>query len=217
MRAVLLGAALVAASFTPVRAQSASATLNRAVRAYKNVKTVRASFAQTITNPLLGVTVTSAGEVVQRRPNHVSVRFTDPAGDRIVADGRWVWFYLPSSTPGQVVRARIAKDGSGSPDLTAQFLETPASRFDVTDLGREKVNGRSARVLSLVPKTGVDAPFTKAVIWVDSADALIRQFELTEPSEIVRRVTIQTLTLNPAIPASAFRFTPPSGTRVIDQ
>jgi outer membrane lipoprotein carrier protein len=181
------------------------------------VKTVRASFTQTITNPLLGQTVTSAGEVVQRRPNHVAVRFTDPAGDRIVADGKWVWFYLPSSTPGQVVRAPITKDGVGSPDLTAQFLEAPASRFEVTDVGREKVNGRVARVLSLVPKPGVEAPFSKAVIWVDSADALIRQFELTEPSEIVRRVTIKTLTLNPAVPASAFRFTPPSGTKVIDQ
>jgi outer membrane lipoprotein carrier protein len=217
MRAVLLGAAFAAASVAPSDAQSPTATLDRAVRAYKHVKTVRASFTQTITNALLGQTVTSAGEVVQRRPNHVSVRFTDPAGDRIVADGKWVWFYLPSSTPGQVVRARIAKDGSGSPDLTGQFLDTPASRFDVTDLGREKVNGRAARVLSLVPKPGVDAPFTKAVIWVDSADALIRQFELTEPSEIIRRVTIKTLTLNPAIPASAFRFTPPSGTKVIDQ
>jgi outer membrane lipoprotein carrier protein len=217
MRAILFGAALVGTSFAPLSAQSASATLERAVRAYKNVKTLRASFTQTITNPLLGVTVNSAGEVVQRRPNHVSVRFSDPAGDRIVADGAWVWFYLPSSTPGQVVRAAIAKDGSGSPDLTAQFLNTPASRFDVTDLGREKVNGRTARMLSLVPKPGVDAAFTKAVVWVDSADALIRQFELTEPSEIVRRVTITKLTLNPAIPASAFRFTPPSGTRVIDQ
>jgi outer membrane lipoprotein carrier protein len=217
LRTIVLSAALVAASFAPVGAQSPNATLDRAVRAYKNVKTLRASFTQTITNPLLGATVKSAGEVVQRRPNHVSVRFTDPAGDRIVADGAWVWFYLPSSTPGQVVRAPIAKDGSGSPDLTAQFLDTPASRFDVTDLGREKVNGRPARVLSLVPRPGVDAAFTKAVVWVDTADALIRQFELTEPSEIVRRVTITKLTLNPAIPASAFRFTPPSGTKVIDQ
>lgn len=217
MRTIVLSAALVAASFAPAGAQSPKATLDRAVRAYKNVKTLRASFTQTITNPLLGATVKSAGEVVQRRPNHVSVRFTDPAGDRIVADGAWVWFYLPSSTPGQVVRAPIAKDGSGSPDLTAQFLDTPASRFDVTDLGREKVNGRPARVLSLVPRPGVDAAFTKAVVWVDTADALIRQFELTEPSEIVRRVTITKLTLNPAIPASAFRFTPPSGTKVIDQ
>jgi outer membrane lipoprotein carrier protein len=217
MRAILLGAAIAVASLAPLEAQSPTATLDRAVRAYRKVKTVRAAFSQTITNPLLGQTVTSAGEVVQRRPNHVSVRFTDPAGDRIVADGKWVWFYLPSSTPGQAVRARIEKGGIGSPDLTAQFLDTPASRFDVTDLGRDKVNGRAARVLSLVPKPGIEAPFTKAVIWVDSADALIRQFELTEPSEIVRRVTIKTLTLNPAVPASAFRFTPPSGTKVIDQ
>jgi outer membrane lipoprotein-sorting protein len=79
------------------------------------------------------------------------------------------------------------------------------------------VNGRNARVLSLVPKSGTEVAFTKAVVWVDSADALIRQFELTEPSEVVRRVTITKLTLNPSIPASAFRFTPPSGTTVIDQ
>ena len=201
MRAVLLGAALVAAPVASIGAQSPTATLDRAVRAYKKVKTVRASFTQTITNPLLGATVKSAGELVQRRPNHVAVRFTDPAGDRIVADGSWVWFYLPSSTPGQVVRTRIANGVSGSPDLTAQFLDTPSSRFNVTDLGREKVNGRTARVLSLVPKPGIEAQFTKAVVWVDSADALIRQFELTEPSEVVRRVTITKLTLNPAIPA----------------
>ena len=216
MRAFLLGVALLA-PVASVRAQPASATLDRAVRAYKNVKTVRASFTQTITNPLLGQTVSSAGELVQRRPNHVSVRFTDPAGDRIVADGAWVWFYLPSSVPGQVIRQRIASGGAGTPDLTAQFLDTPSSRFTVTDLGRERVNGRAARVLSLVPKAGVEAAFTKAVVWIDSADALIRRFELTEPSEIVRRVTITKLTLNPTIPASSFRFTPPSGTKVVDQ
>src|ERR671923_939531 len=212
MRIVLVVASFIVASASPSTAQSPNAVLDRAVRAYKNVKTIRASFTQTITNPLLEQTVNSAGEIVQRRPNHVSVRFSDPAGDRIVADGTWVWFYLPSSTPGQVVRSRITKNGTGSPDLTAQFLEAPESRFEVTALGREKVNGRTAHVLSLVPKPGIEAPFTKAVIWVDSTDAMIRQFELTEPSEIVRRVTIRTLTLNPAIPASAFRFTPPSGT-----
>jgi outer membrane lipoprotein carrier protein len=216
MKAAILVTALVATGST-AGAQSATAVLDRAVRAYENVRTLRATFSQTITNPLLGATVTSKGEVVQRRPSHVAVRFTDPAGDRIVADGKWVWFYLPSSTPGQVIRTRIAPGTQGSPDLTAQFLETPKSRFDVTDLGRDTVNGRPARVLSLVPKTGVDAPFTKALIWVDSVDALIRQFELTEPSEIVRRVTIGTLTLNPRVSASAFSFTPPSGTKVIEQ
>jgi outer membrane lipoprotein carrier protein len=217
MRKLLLVATFIAASTASGAAQSPNATLDRAVRAYKKVKTIRASFTQTITNPLLGQTVNSAGEIVQRRPNHVAVRFTDPAGDRIVADGKWVWFYLPSSTPGQVVRSRITTNGSGSPDLTAQFLDTPASRFDVSALGHEKVNGRTAHVLSLVPKPGVDAPFTKAVIWVDSTDALIRQFEMTEASEIVRRVTIRKLTLNPPIPASAFQFKPPSGTKVIEQ
>ncbi|MGQ0713624.1 MAG: LolA family protein [Gemmatimonadaceae bacterium] len=217
MRAAILGAALVAASVVPAGAQSATATLDRAVAAYQDIRTMRATFTQTITNPLLGVTVKSAGQMVQRRPNHAAVRFTDPAGDQIVADGTWVWFYLPSSTPGQVIRTRIKPGDRGSPDLTAQFLDAPKSRFDITDLGRDTVNGRPARVLALEPRAGVDAPFTKAVIWVDTADALIRRFELTEPSEVVRTVTIKTLTLNPAVPASVFRFSPPPGTTVIEQ
>jgi outer membrane lipoprotein carrier protein len=161
--------------------------------------------------------VSSAGELVQRRPNHVAVRFTDPAGDRIIADGTWVWFYLPSTAPGQVIRTRIQDGMAGSPDLTAQFLDAPSSRYDITDLGRDTVNGRGARVLALVPKAGVQAPFQKAVIWVDNADALIRRFEVTDANEVVRRVTIQKLTLNAAVPASAFRFTPPAGTKVIEQ
>lgn len=217
MRSGLMVAAVLAVSATGAPAQNASATLDKAVRAYANVRTLRASFTQTITNPLLGQTVNSAGEVLQRRPAHVALRFSDPEGDRIIADGRYVWFYLPSSAPGQVIRTQVSKDGNGSPDLTAQFLSSPATRYTVTDLGNSDVHGRRARMLSLVPKAGVDAPFTKAVIWVDNADGLIRQFEMTEPSEIVRRVTLRNLTINGAVPASAFRFTPPKGAQILEQ
>lgn len=217
MRSGLMVAALLVGVASGVPAQNGPATLDRAVRAYANVRTLRASFTQTITNPLLGQTVNSAGEVLQRRPAHVALRFSDPEGDRIIADGQYVWFYLPSSAPGQVIRTRVSKDGNGSPDLTAQFLASPGERYTVTDLGTGEVRGRRARILSLVPRAGVEAPFTKAVIWVDNADGLIRQFEITEPSEIVRRVTLHDLTMNGAVPASAFRFTPPKGTQILEQ
>lgn len=197
-------------------AQAPEATLQRAVAAYQKVKTVRASFTQRVTNPLLNRSATSSGEVVQRRPQYISVRFTDPAGDRIVADGKWIWIYLPSSNPGQVVKAPIGSDGAGVPDVTAQFLTAPREKYRVADGGRATVGGRAARVLKL---TAIDKalPFTTATVWVDDTDALVRQFETTDASGVVRRVTVSGLTTNAAVDRTAFRFTIPKGAKVFEQ
>ncbi len=202
----------------PLAAQTPEATLDKAIEAYDGVKTIRASFTQTVTNPLTGTTASARGELVQQRDRgQLSIRFTDPAGDRIVADGRFVWLYLPSTNPGQVIKMRPAEGASGTPDITAQFLDTPKDRYDVSDAGRGAVNGRGARALLLVPKRGASVPFTKATIWVDDADGFVRQFEVQEPSGIVRKVTITSMQPNAPVSASAFTFVPPKGTRVFDQ
>ncbi len=83
----------------------ADKAIESAVTAYANIKTARATFEQTITNPLLGSELKSRGEFEQSRPNRFAFRFTDPKGDVIICDGRYVWVYLPASTPGRVNRA----------------------------------------------------------------------------------------------------------------
>src|SRR6266496_3740324 len=95
-------------------AQSTDATIDRAVAAWKSVRTTRGTFEQTVSNSLTGGTAKARGEFQQERPNKLAIRFTDPAGDAIVADGRAVWIYLPSSSPGQVVK-RPATDRSAVP------------------------------------------------------------------------------------------------------
>ena len=52
------------------------------------------------------------GVFVQERPNRVSITFTEPSGDRIVGDGKSLWVYLPSSTPGQVLKLPADADGA---------------------------------------------------------------------------------------------------------
>src|SRR5688572_1139728 len=100
-----------ALAFSPnvASAQSVDQTIDRAVAAWQAAKTVRASFEQTLTNPLTGRDVTARGEFQQQGRNRVDIRFTDPAGDRIVADGKVLWIYLPSTTPGQVIRSTLAQ------------------------------------------------------------------------------------------------------------
>jgi len=181
------------------------------------VKTARATFDQTIVNPLTGNTLRSSGEYQQQRPGKLSVRFNDPATDRIVADGKYVWLYLPSTTPGQVIRSRLDEGGTGTVDLTAQFLTSPRQRYDITALGTKTVAGRSTHVYRLVPRSGKSAQFKSAVVYIDDKDASVRQFEVTEPSGLQRTVTLTSFRTNVPVDAKAFTFTPPSGTRIVDR
>jgi outer membrane lipoprotein carrier protein len=198
-------------------AQSVDGTIERAVTAWSKVKTARATFVQTVSNSLTGGTDSARGSYQQQRPGKLAILFTDPSGDRIVADGKAVWVYLPSSTPGQVIK-RAATDDSAMPiDLTGQFLDEPHRKYDITDAGRETVSGRETHALTLVPKSSSDASFTRAKVWIDDRDALIRQFELAEPSGVTRRVRITALEINVPVDRGAFVFTPPRGTRVVDQ
>jgi outer membrane lipoprotein carrier protein len=203
----------------PAHAQSGDGTIGRAVSAWSKVKTARATFEQTVTNSLTGSTATARGDYQQQRPGKLSIRFTGPDSGRIVADGKAVWVYLPSSTPGQVIK-RAATDDSAMPvDFTGQFLDAPREKFDIADAGRETVSGRETHVLTLVPKPGTEGQvsFTRAKVWVDDRDALIRQFETVEPSGVTRRVRIISLDLNVPVDRGAFVFTPPRGTRIVDQ
>ncbi|MFL5605124.1 MAG: LolA family protein [Gemmatimonadaceae bacterium] len=189
--------------------------LDRAVAAWAKVKTARATFEQTIVNPLTGNTLTSTGEYQQQRPGKLSVKFDNPATDRIVADGQYVWLYLPSSVPDQVIRSPLSSSGTGTVDLTAQFLTAPRKRYTVTGAGTLSVSGRPTHGYTLVPRTSTGAPFKTATVYVDDADATIRQFVVTEPNGVQRTVRLTSFRPNVPVDAKAFVFVVPPGTRVI--
>jgi outer membrane lipoprotein carrier protein len=197
--------------------QATDATIDRAVAAWAKVSTVRGSFEQTVSNSLTGSSATAHGEYTQERPSRLAIRFAAPDSGAIVSDGKAVWVYLPASAPGQVVK-RPATDRSASPiDLAGQFLDAPRTKYDITDAGARTVDGHATRGLVLVPKKGGTAPFTKATVWVDDDDSLIREFEATEASGVTRHIHITALRTNVPIDRTSFTFTIPKGVKVVDQ
>ena len=190
--------------------------LDRAVAAWTRVRTARATFEQTIVNPLTGSTLRASGEYQQQRPGKLSVRFDDPATDRIVADGRQVWLYLPSTAPGQVIRRDLAASGTGTVDLSAQFLTAPRTRYTVTESSALVVSGRPTHGYLLVPRATEAGGFQRAVVQIDDRDATIRQFTVTERSGVQRTVRLTSFRTNVPVQASAFVFTPPAGVRIVD-
>ena len=197
------------------QATPADRAIDAAVAAYADIRTARATFQQEIRNPLIGSTLRSQGEFEQARPNRFAFRFTDPKGDVIVCDGRHVWVYLPSSAPGRVNRSTCGGDAVGSLDLIGEFFSSPRTRYTIGDGGGATIGDRAVRIVELTPRNR-DAAFVSARVWIDPADGSLVQFEAKEPSGIVRLVTIRSFESNVAVPASAFRFTPPKGVRIVD-
>src|SRR6266540_2995646 len=101
--------------------QDPAPILDRASASFDTVRTLAADFVQIIDNQMLGDPDTTRGKLFQRRPNYFAMRFTDPKNDRIVADGRRLWLYTPSTTPGQVIRTAIPGTGTTGPNLIGQF------------------------------------------------------------------------------------------------
>ena len=211
-------ALLLATAFgAPLSAQSADATIDRAVAAWAKIKTVRGTFEQTVTNSLTGSSANARGTYAQERPNRLAIRFDQPGADAIVADGKVVWVYLPSSAPGQVIK-RAATDRSSVPiDLTGQFLDAPRTKYDITAAGTRTVDGHAAHGLTLVPKAGTSGPFTKATVWIDDDDALIREFEEIESNGVTRRVRLTSVEPNAPVARATFNFVVPKGVKIVDQ
>jgi outer membrane lipoprotein carrier protein len=209
--AALLSIAMFAA---PLAAQSADSTLDRAVAAYATVRTARISFTQTIDNSLTGTKVTTDGELQQRRPSLFAVKFAEPSGDRIVSDGKWVWVYLPSTNPGQVIRAKLGAD-VGAPDFAAQFLEAPRKSYTVSGGSAASIDGSATHSVMLAPKS-TESPFSKVTLWVNDGDALLRRVETVDQSGVTRLITVTKFAKNSAVDANAFVFKVPTGVKVFD-
>ncbi len=200
------------------QAPNATQILDRAVQTYAAVQTLRAEFTQLVSDPMLDDTQTTRGEFLQQRPNKFAMRWTQPRGDLIVADGQYLWVYLPSSAPNQVVRSSLASPGATEgmgADIVAEFLDRPQARFTVTFARAEAALGRAADVLAMVPRDR-NAPYRRVLIWVDRQDALVRRVEITDATGAIRRLTFDRLRTNTAIPPAMFSFQPPRGARVVD-
>lgn len=218
-RMMIAVAALSVSASTNASAQRTTdveALVARAASTYKAARTATARFEQTLTNPLTGSKSVSRGVLQRQKPDRFNFEFTDPKGDRVVADGRALWVYTPSTAPKQVIKMPLAAAGGAMVDPGLQFFESPGSRFTIGDAGTARIDGAMTRVLTLTPKTS-GAPFTRATVWLDPSDGTLRQFETVDGMGVVRRVLLQDLRVNVPVAARSFVFSPPAGVRVIDQ
>ncbi len=214
----MLGLGVAAGAPAHLGAQDPWPILDRASAAYGTVATLSADFVQVVTNPMLGAADTARGRLYQLRPARFAMRFTEPKGDRIVADGRFLWLYTPSTTPGQVIRSRIPEFGTTGPNFIGQFVERPHEHYRARYVRADSLADGTGRVdvIALVP-TAADPPYSEALLWVGREDGLVHRLDITEASGQLRTVLLRHITLNAGVPGRELTFSPPAGVHVVDQ
>lgn len=179
---------------------------------YRSVKAFCADFSQTLEVPLLGEAHHSRGRLCQARPDLFAMRWTDPPGDVVVADGEYFWVYYPSADPGQVLRFSMEVRPGGL-DFQREFLEEPGEKYLLDYVGTETLNGRETHVIAAKPRQR--SAFTEARLWLDARVSLILQARIAMENGSVRTVTLSDISLDPAPDPGRFSFTPPPGVQVI--
>jgi outer membrane lipoprotein carrier protein len=211
---LVLGLCLVTG--TAAQAQDAQAVIGRSARVYRSLRSLSADFIQVIDNPMID-SAESKGTLVQAGPAKLAMRFRDPPGEAIVIDGEHIWVYTPSTVPDQVLRLSVPNGGPVyGYNLLAWFLDRPAERYKPSYLRTEQRNGRPLDVIQLIP-TVSEMPFSKAVIWLDRADALPRRLEIQEESGASRTLDLFNIRVNQSVSERTFTFKVPKGVRVVDQ
>jgi outer membrane lipoprotein-sorting protein len=210
----VLGMALVALAPGLPPDQDPIAIIGRASRIFRGLTSLQADFVQTIEDRSQGDTLTSRGTVVQAGNNHFAMRFSDPPGEEIVVDGKYIWQYTPSTAPNVVYRRSLPTDPVYGVNLLAQLLDRPQDRYKASYVRRDTVSGKPTDVIDLEP-TVESVPFRQARLWLGIDDALPRRVELNEGPGLRRTLALSRLRPNASVSRSTFTFSVPAGVRVV--
>lgn len=179
---------------------------------YRSINAFCADFEQTLEVPLLGETHYSRGLLCQAKPDLFSMRWSDPEGDVVVADGESFWVYYPSADPGQVLRFAM-EDRPGGLDFHREFLEDAGEKYILEYVGTEVLNSSETHVVTAIPRN--PSAFTETRLWLDIRASLILQVRIVMENGSIRTITLSDIRLDPPPDPRRFYFSPPPGAQVI--
>ncbi len=190
-----------------------NAVVDKVQHRYDTATDFRARFTQTLTSATMGRKTNSAGGVMFKKPGKMRWDYDKPERATYVSDGNTLWLYEPDD-------AQAFKQSLSASQLPAAlaFLTGKgklAAEFDITLVDKSPYAGAGEYVLALSPK--VAEPQVKSLVFiVDPKTFDVRESVITDGQGNTNDLTFADIKTNTKLPDSEFRWSPPSGTRVID-
>ncbi len=177
-------------------------------RRYETIEDATARFSQQVKFGYSKIEQNFSGTLVMKKPNRYRI---ESEHQTLVTDGTTVWSYSPMNK--QVIVDRYKENqNSLSPE---HFLLNLPSNYYSSILGKESADGSSLVLLRLLPKD--DQSFVKSMkVWVEEGTWVVRKVELVDVNDTQTVYTVQDVKLNTSVKESAFVFSPPSGTEIVD-
>jgi outer membrane lipoprotein carrier protein len=201
-----------------VAAQQSPGTVvvTRATRAYQALSSFQAQFVQHYDDRYGDPIPDAKGTLYQEGKTHFAMRFSDPPKDALIADGTYFWMYLPSTSPGKVLRFPQQSHPTYGTNLLGTFLDNAVDRYRITYVAFETIDGHVTDEVIMEPIAN-DMPFIRATIWFDRDLNLPRRLDIQETRDHHRVLSLSQLRPNESIPAGIFQFNPPAGVKTVTQ
>jgi outer membrane lipoprotein carrier protein len=150
-----------------------------------------------------------SGSLSLRKPGRMRWQYSVPAGKLFVSDGKWVWLYSPSANTAERTRLKETED----------FRAPLAFLLGKLDFQRDfgdfelRASGQDSTVIAL-PRND-KLPYTKVEFTVTPGNAIRRL--VVDGIDASRMEFVFTgEKVNPPLPDSMFRYTPPRGVEIIE-
>lgn len=160
---------------------------------------------------LLDESEQTSGMFYYQRPGRIVWDFQQPNLRTVLIEPGLIWTYNPKIKELQ----KLKLQATSSEFQVIGFGGTKKSMTDtynVTLLDEDA----TASHLKLIPKSPADSMFASIELWVDSKSGLPQRIKFFEKSNDEMTIVFADAQVNPALPPTRFKITPPPGTTITE-
>ena len=186
---------------------TASEIVKNLQRNYDETNDAVVHFTQTVLLPFSKLSKTTKGTLYLKKGNKYRIETGD---NLLVTDGKTTWTYMLASK--QVVIDSYRDDKNTiNPD---KFLLNVPSDYYAVMLTAKQTDEDTAYTLRLTPKS--DNSFIRSIKIVVTGSWTVSSAEVSDMNDNQYTYTVNDLKVNPGLPDSEFKFSPPKDAQVVD-
>ncbi len=169
---------------------------------YNRTQTLQVAFSESFT--MQNRKRTQRGELYLRKPGRMRWEYTSPAGQLVVADGKYIYSYYPDEKRAERESFKETEDMRAP---LAFLLGRLHFKDDFREFRAEP--NRDNTYITAIPKSD-KLPYS-SVTFLVSPDSAIHYLKVTGQDGSIMEFTFENERKNPTLNDALFKFTPPPG------